>query len=85
MIRTGRTKEFGMVLRKVLISLMGLALLTALGGVRVAVGEFDGRAEDLRREVMHRFMTQVRTNTGMDDSQFARFETMARPRGACAR
>jgi hypothetical protein len=67
-----------MVLRNILNSLLGLALLASLAGGPVAAGEYEDRAEDLRREVMHRFMTQVRENTGMDDQQFVHFEAMTR-------
>jgi Spy/CpxP family protein refolding chaperone len=71
-----------MVMRKALtvtmIGVVGLLVLAAPVAAQTPGDRPSDRAGELRQQVMHRFMTQVRTNTGMDDEQFARFEQLTR-------
>lgn len=55
-----------------------VAIALSLLGGSLAAQEPMERREQLQREVMQRFMMNVRTHTGMSDEQFARFQEMTR-------
>ena len=55
-----------------------ITALAALAVQQVAAQEHPGRRQQLQQEVMRRFTENYRTQVGLDDEQFARFEETAR-------